>query len=157
MRITAWRITRKKYVTEAFTGEGAKLFGGRWNPPGYAVVYLAQNLSLAILELMVHLDEDADIGTYTAIPVRFDSALVHVLEQDKLPENWSSLPISGQSQMVGKQWLEDKQSLLLQVPSSVVPSESNFLVNPLHPDVSQLEIGSPQPLHIDNRISKILH
>lgn len=157
MRITAWRITRKKYVTEAFTGEGAKLFGGRWNPPGYAVVYLAQNLSLAILELMVHLDEDADIGTYTAIPVRFDSAFVHVLEQDKLPENWSSLPISGQSQMVGKQWLEDKQSLLLQVPSSVVPSESNFLVNPLHPDVSQLEIGSPQPLHIDNRISKILH
>ena len=157
MKITAWRITKKKYATEAFTGEGAKLFGGRWNPAGYAVVYLAQNLSLAILELIVHLEEDADIGAYRAIPVRFDSILVHVLEQDKLPKNWSSLPVSGQSQMVGKQWLEKKQSLLLQVPSSVVPSESNFLVNPRRPDVSKLEIGSSRPLHIDHRISKILH
>ena len=156
MRITAWRITRKKYIKEAFSGEGAKLFGGRWNPVGYPMVYTAQNLSLGILELIVHLDDDGDISSFVTIPVVFDSALVRILAKSQMPKNWNSLPISGQSQMVGKKWIEKKQSLVLQVPSSVVPSESNFLINPLHPELSQLEIGSAQPLHIDQRITKIL-
>ena len=157
MKITAWRITRKKYVNNAFSGEGAKLFGGRWNPVGYPMVYLAQNLSLAILELIVHLEDDSDIARFVAIPVTFDKSLVHVLQQSQLPGNWFDLPISEQSQMVGKKWLERKQSLLLQVPSSVVPSESNFLINPQHPQFDQLEIGSPQSLCIDQRISKLVH
>lgn len=157
MKITAWRITRKKYVNNAFSGEGAKIFGGRWNPVGYPMVYVAQNLSLAILELIVHLDDDGDITSFVAIPVSFDKSLVRVLPKSQLPANWFDLPISEQSQMVGKKWLEQKQSLLLQVPSSVVPSESNFLINPLHPQYAQLEIGAPQSLCIDKRISDLLH
>jgi RES domain-containing protein len=157
MTITAWRITKKKYVDNAFSGEGAKIFGGRWNPVGYPTVYVAQNLSLAILELIVHLTDDSDITRFVAIPVAFDRSLVHVLPQSQLPENWFDLPISEQSQMVGKKWHERKQSVLLQVPSSVVPTESNFLINPLHPQFAQLEIGSPQSLCIDQRISKLLH
>jgi RES domain-containing protein len=157
MKITAWRIAQKKYVNNAFSGEGAKIFGGRWNPVGYPMVYAAQNLSLAILELIVHLDDDSDITRFVAIPVTIDKSQVHVLPQSQLPENWFDLPISEQSQVVGKKWLEQKQSLLLQVPSSVVPSESNFLINPLHPQFVQLKIGSPQSLCIDQRISKLLH
>lgn len=157
MKITAWRITRKNYVKNAFSGEGAKIFGGRWNPIGYPMVYVAQNLSLAILELIVHLNDDSDITRFVAIPVTFDKSLVHVLPQSQLPDNWFDLPISEQSQMVGKKWLEQQQSVLLQVPSSVVPSESNFLINPLHPQFAKLEIGSPQSLCIDQRISKLLH
>ena len=156
MKITAWRTTRKKYVQEAFTGEGAKRFGGRWNPPGFPAVYVAQSLSLAILELIVHLDEDSDISRFVAIPVTFDRKLVHVLPPSQLPRDWSALPIAEPSQSVGKKWLSSKKSVLLQVPSSVVPSESNFVINPLHPKFSQLQIGSPQPLHIDQRISRIL-
>lgn len=157
MKITAWRITKKKYVNDAFSGEGAKLFGGRWNPVGYPMVYMAQNLSLAILELIVHLENDSDITSFAAIPVTFDQSLVHVLPRSQLPENWFDLPISEPSQMVGKKWLEQKQSVLLQVPSSVVPSESNFLINPLHPRFAQLDIGSPRSLCIDRRISNLLH
>jgi RES domain-containing protein len=157
MKITAWRITKKKYASEAFSGEGAKLFGGRWNPVGYPMVYMAQNLSLAILELIVHMDDDSDMTSFVAIPVTFDKSLVHVLPQSQLPEHWFDLPISEQSQMTGKKWLEQKQSVLLQVPSSVVPSESNFLINPLHPQFAQLEIGSPQPICMDQRISKLIH
>lgn len=157
MKITAWRITRKQHVDKAFSGEGAKIFGGRWNPVGYPMVYVAQTLSLAILELIVHLDDDSDITSFVAIPVTFDRSLVHVLPQSQLPKNWFDLPISEQSQMVGKKWLEQKQSVLLQVPSSVVPSERNFLINPLHPKFAQLEIGSPQSICIDQRISKLLH
>lgn len=156
MKITAWRITRKKYFKEAFSGEGAKRFGGRWNPAGCPMVYAAQHLSLAILELIVHLDEDSDISSFVVIPVSFNDELVQVMPKSQLPGNWSGFPISPPTQMVGKNWLEEKISLLLQVPSSVVPGESNFLINPLHPDFSQLEIGSPQPLNIDQRIAKII-
>ena len=156
MKITAWRITRKKYVQKAFSGEGAKLFGARWNPPGYPVVYVAQNLSLAILELIVHLDEDSDISSFVAIPATFDKKLVRVLPKNQIPQNWYKLPISEQSQIVGKSWLEKKKSLLLKVPSSVVPGESNYLINPLHSKFSQLDIGPAQALHIDQRITRIL-
>ena len=157
MKITAWRITREKYSREAFSGEGAKRFGGRWNPAGYLAVYLAQHLSLAILELIVHLDEHSDIRRFVAIPVSFDHALVQVLPQPQLPDNWSDLPISPTTQMIGEKWIKKNKRLVLQVPSSVASIENNYLVNPLHPDFPQLEIGSPEPLNIDQRIARILH
>lgn len=156
MKITAWRITRKKYVKEAFSGKGAKTYGGRWNPVGFPMVYLAQSLSLAILELIVHLEDDSDISGFVAIPVTFDSALVQVAPSTQLPANWLNLPVSEQSQNFGKQWLEANQNLVLQVPSSVVPGENNFLINPRHPQFSQLKIGPPQPLHIDQRITRTI-
>jgi RES domain-containing protein len=156
MNTTAWRTTRKKYVREAFSGEGAKQFGGRWNPAGYPVVYVAQSLSLAILELIVHLDDDSDICSFAAIPVTFHSALLQVLPESQWPANWFSLPIAEPSQQVGKKWLEEMSSVVLQVPSSVVPRECNFLINPLHPKFSKLKIGPPQSIHIDQRISRLL-
>lgn len=156
MNITAWRTTRKKYLRDAFSGEGAKQFGGRWNPPGTPMVYTAQSLSLAILELIVHLDDDRDICNYAAIPVTFPGSLVQVLPESQLPENWFSLPIAEPSQQVGKKWFEEMSSVVLQVPSSVVPRESNFLINPLHPKFSRLRIGTPQPLHIDQRLTNLL-
>jgi RES domain-containing protein len=156
MNITAWRTTRKKYIREAFSGEGAKQFGGRWNPAGYPAVYTAESLSLAILELMVHLDDDSDICSFAAIPVTFPRALVQVLPESQWPSDWFSLPIAEPSQQVGKKWLEEMSGVVLQVPSSVVPQECNYLINPLHPKFSRLEIGPPQTLHIDQRISNRL-
>jgi RES domain-containing protein len=156
MNITAWRTTRKKYIREAFSGEGAKQFGGRWNPAGYPVVYTAESLSLAILELMVHLDDDSDICSFVAIPVTFPRTLVQVLPESQWPPNWFSLPIAEPSQQVGKKWLEEMSSAVLQVPSSVVPQECNYLINPLHPKFSRLRTGPPQSLHIDQRISNRL-
>jgi RES domain-containing protein len=156
MNITAWRTTRKKYVRDAFSGDGAKQFGGRWNPPGTPMVYTAQSLSLAILELIVHLEDDRDISRYAAIPVTFHRSLVQVLPKSQWPENWFSLPVSEPSQQVGRKWIEEMSGVVLQVPSSVVPRESNFLINPLHPKFSRLKIGSPQSLHIDERLTTFL-
>jgi RES domain-containing protein len=156
MTITAWRTTRKKYVREAFSGDGAKQFGGRWNPPGTPMVYTAQSLSLAILELIVHLEDDGDITSYAAIPVTFPRALVQILPESRWPDKWFSLPIAEPSQQVGKEWVDAMSSVVLQVPSSVVPRESNFLINPLHPKFSKLKIGSPQSLHIDQRLTNHL-
>ena len=153
MKVTAWRIANKKYAATAFSGEGAKIYGGRWNPPGYAMIYTAQSQSLAILELIVHLDEDQDIQTFVTIPVDFQSTQVIDMPEDRLPNDWACLPISDETQQIGKMWLNEMQSLVLKVPSSVVPAESNFLINPLHPAVSSLKIGQPQPLHIAPRLT----
>lgn len=156
MKITAWRITRKKYLDQAFSGEGAKIWGGRWNPAGYPAVYCAENLSLAILELIVHLEDDIDIESFIAIPVSYDSKTVRTLEYSQLPEAWDHLPISPASMRIGKEWLDEKKFLALKVPSIIVPIDSNYILNPLHPDFSQIKIGEPQEIRFDPRIANLL-
>ena len=156
MKRTAWRITREKYIDETFTGEGAKLWGGRWNPVGHPAVYCAESLSLAILELIVHLEDDNDINSFMAIPVSFSPKIILSLLKSKLPKRWDSLPIGPESIAVGKKWLDEKKFPILEVPSTVVPIESNFVLNPLHSDFSSLEIGKPQAIHIDSRIANLL-
>lgn len=157
MKITAWRITKAKYAIQAFTGEGAKVFGGRWNPPGYPAVYTADSLSLAILELIVHLDEDEDVRNFVAIPVEFDDDMVITWPVASLPANWAQHPIPEQTQRKGKAWLEKQQHLALKVPSAVVPLDSNFVLNPLHHGFTALKIGTPQPLYINPRLSDKIH
>jgi RES domain-containing protein len=152
MKITAWRITPKKYIDDAFTGEGAKLWGGRWNQVGYPAVYCAEHLSLAILELIVHLEDDSDISAFVAIPVVFSPKLVQSLRTSELPPTWNDLPISPASTIVGKKWLEENKLPVFKVPSAIVPIESNFVLNPTHPDFKLIEIGAPQEIRFDNRI-----
>ena len=156
MKSTAWRITRDTYLDEAFTGEGAKLWGGRWNPVGYPAVYCAERLSLAILELIVHLEDNNDISSFVAIPVSYASELVYSLPESTLPKTWNSFPIGPESIAVGKKWLDEKKFPILEVPSTIVPVESNFVLNPSHPDFSRIEIGEPQTIHFDPRIANLL-
>ena len=156
MKLTVWRITREKYLDEAFTGEGAKMWGGRWNPAGQPAVYCAENLSLAILELIVHLDSDVDINNFVAIPASFNEKSVKTLTASQLPETWNYLPIGPASMVVGKKWLDEKKCMVLKVPSTIVPIENNFIINPLHLDFSRLEVGAPQKIRIDPRIANLI-
>ena len=154
MKITAWRITPEKYRDQAFTGDGAKIWGGRWNPAGRLAVYCAENLSLAVLELIVHLEDHTDINRYIAIPVSFGSQLVQTLR--RLPATWNQLPIGPESINAGKNWLDEKKYPVLKVPSTIVPLESNFVLNPAHPDFSKLKMGDPEKIHLDPRIADLL-
>lgn len=154
MKITAWRITRDKYAEEAFSGEGAKRFGGRWNPPGLPAVYIAQHLSLAILELIVHLEDEIDIQRFVVIPTTFDSEQLFVLPEPQLPDGWDNLPISPVTQEIGRKWLDSKSSVVLQVPSSIVPLEHNYIINPRHPEFPEIEIGAPESIRIDQRLAR---
>lgn len=156
MKITAWQITLEKYRQSAIIGEGAKLFGGRWNPVGYPAIYLAQHLSLAILEMVVHLDRSDKIGSFMAMPVTFEQKSVYSVPNSSLPKNWSALPIPSSTQQIGRQWLERNEHLVMQVPSSVVPVEGNYVINPLHQDFKQIEIGEFRVLRTDPRIEKLL-
>jgi len=154
MTITSWRITKKQYQFQAFSGQGAKEFGGRWNPPGTASIYASDSLALAILELLVHLDDYDDISNYVAIPIQFDDSKITIWPIDSLPKNWDDHPIPAATQRLGQQWFTSSQSAILRVPSAVVPQQYNYVLNPLHPDFASLSTGAALKNPIDVRLLK---
>lgn len=150
--VTAWRIVKTDWASRAFDGEGARLYGGRWNNIGQPVVYTAATLSLAALEMLVHL-EAADLErAYSFIPVLFDASLVRELPD--LPANWRDNPAPVSARETGDRWLKAMSSAVLRVPSALIPQEFNYLLNPRHPDFSQLRIGEPLTFDFDKRLKQ---
>jgi RES domain-containing protein len=132
--VVAWRIVQRRFAKDAFTGEGARRFGGRWNSPGHAVIYTAQSLALAVLEILVHVDSETLLQNYVAIPATIDEHLIVSIQESRLPNNWRAYPTARATQAIGDEWLAQGDSLVLRVPSAVIPEESNFLINPSHKD-----------------------
>ena len=131
--ITAYRIMKKKWAGNAFDGEGARLYGGRWNSRGQSCVYLAGSESLAILEILVHLDNAKQINHYALFAVELDEKDIMLLAHDSLPHNWQEDPAPADTADLGDEWLNSQSSLALCVPSSIVTRERNFLLNVDHP------------------------
>jgi len=152
---TVWRITTARFAATAFSGEGARLYGGRWNPRGHAVIYTAESQSLALLEMLVQ-DEPLR-ARYVLIPAQLpaDMTLRHV-EASALPADWRTLGARDALQAIGRAWLEEGRSAVLAVPSAVVPAEHNYLLNPRHPDFARIVIGAPKALDVDVRLLRNL-
>ena len=153
MNVVAWRIVQRKFLKSAFSGEGARRFGGRWNSPGHAAVYIAQSQALAALEILVHLDSEELLQHYVAIPVTIPERFISQVFITALPKNWRAYPAPRATRAIGDAWLAQAPSPVLQVPSVVIPSESNFLLNPAHRHFHKLRIGKPVPFHIDPRFA----
>jgi RES domain-containing protein len=154
LTVTAWRITKGKHANDAFDGAGARKYGGRWNSPGAAVVYTSQYQSLAVLEILVHLDGPELLDRYVLIPVEIDESLVEKIEIRELPRNWRAHPAPKRLSAIGDQWVQSGRSVVLEAPSALLPAESNFLLNPNHSDFHKLVIGNPVPFQFDSRMSK---
>jgi RES domain-containing protein len=152
--ITAWRITKRRHAKDAFTGTGAKKYGGRWNNPGSAVVYTAETQSLAALELLVHLQAPELLQRYILIGVEIANSLVQELDQSRLPRNWRVEPAPAELKTIGDEWVVNGSSVALRVPSAIVPAEHNFLLNPAHPDFKKLTIAEPVLFSFDERLAK---
>ena len=150
----AWRIVQAHVADRAFSGEGARRYGGRWNNKGIAVVYTSGSISLAILEVLVHIPIYDILEEYVYIPVEFDQKLSRALKMDEIPDNWYQDPSPQAIKQIGDAWVESRQSVILQVPSAVVPTEKNFLINPAHSDFTKLKIGEPEKLEFDQRLLK---
>lgn len=150
--IKVWRITSEKYAESAFSGEGAETYGGRFNSVGTPVVYTSESLALATLELLAKLNERRRLAGRICIPAVFDEDQVIACEESDLPETWDIRPYAPASQRIGDRWVADEESLVLRVPSVVVPREHNYLINPEHPAFDSLRIGDPEPLEPDPRI-----
>jgi RES domain-containing protein len=151
--VVAWRIVQRKFAKLAFTGEGARLFGGRWNSPGQPVVYAAQSLALAALEILVHVDSDKLLQDYVAIPVTVEPQLITQVDESTLPNNWRAYPASKATRTIGDAWISEGVLPMLQVPSAVIPREFNFLLNPWHKDFRKLRTGKPHRFQFDRRLT----
>lgn len=151
-RITAWRITHRQYRNTAFSGEGAKEYGGRFNSIGIPIVYTSESQALATLELLTTVNERRRLTERICLPVTFSTKHVLAYDEEDLPAGWDARPYGSASRQVGDEWAQSTRSLVLRVPSVVLPREHNYLINPRHPDVDELEIGEPEPLNLDPRI-----
>jgi len=148
----AWRIVKNRHVEKAFDGEGARLYGGRWNSPGAAAVYASESRALATLEILAGLQTNSPLPEYVLIPAEFDDSIVVAVELKELPANWRRNPPRPSTQRLGDDWIASGASAVLRVPSASVPQESNYLFNPRHPAFSEIRIGQPEGAAMDPRL-----
>jgi RES domain-containing protein len=149
---TGWRIVKSKLAHQAFDGEGARLHGGRWNSRGTPLVYTSESVSLALLEVLVHIQDSRFLPSYSLCPVRFEATQLERLDRRLLPGSWRSFPAPPEVQALGDRWARSRSSLALEVPSAIVATERNFLLNPAHPDFPSLAIEPPVPFELDLRL-----
>ena len=152
--LVAWRLVRQRYgdTAAAFSGEGARRYGGRWNSPGRPLVYASLHLSLAALETPAHADRRRFERDYVAFAVRVPHDLVLELRDDDVPADWRARPTSWSARTVGDAWLAQRASVALTVPSVLVPQERNLLLDPEHPHFAEVRIGAPQRFRFDERL-----
>lgn len=146
-----WRIDKDEYAAQALRGEGARLYGGRWNPQGRAVVYTAATLSLAALERLVHFDYDLAPPSLMAVEIDVPDALStqHV---GTPPVDWRAIRVPASTVGVGEAWLDAAPACVLEIPSVVVDRELNYVLNPAHPEFSQIAIVGTTPFAFDARL-----
>jgi RES domain-containing protein len=158
MLVTAYRLVRRVRAKDAFTGEGSRLFGGRWTPKGLPAVYCSQHLSLCVLELRVNQDRFLAHEGYRSFTLTFPAKIVESLALADVPRGWDKPRMAAirhsATQRFGQAWVLEKRSAVLCVPSAVLPNENNFILNPLHPDFALIKISDAVPIRLDSRLWK---
>ncbi len=152
MIFTGWRLVPEDQAASAFDGEGARLYGGRWNSVGVAMVYASQHKSLAALEVRVHIDTTRKIKRYQSFAFQFDETLMEVLRRESLPKDWRQEPPPPSLQQIGDAWVQAGTSAILAVPSVIIPDELNYLLNPKHADFAKIKIENPTDFTFDPRL-----
>ena len=147
---TFYRIVQAEWAASAMTGEGARLFGGRWNPPGVPAVYLADSRALAALEIIVNAPMEVSALAWRIFEVEVPDHLIETVKPNALPDDWQALPSSPGARLHGARWLQ-AGALCFKLPSAVIPEEFTLLLNPQHPDAGKLRIAGPMEFRFDPR------
>jgi RES domain-containing protein len=150
----AYRLTPKAHQATAFTGEGARLAGGRFNHKGTRVVYCSESRALAALEMFVNLDPGFAPSDLVFIAVDVPDALITTLDIAKLPAGWRDYPAPDAVKDMGTAWVTAATSAALLVPSAVMPEEKSLLLSPEHPDLRRVKIGKPSKFTFGRRMWK---
>lgn len=148
-----YRIAKCSYV-EDLSGTGARLYGGRWNSMGVAAVYLSSSLSLAVLEVLVHLPPLMLPDNFCVVEIDVPDGSAIEITDDQLPDNWKDISPPTSLKKLGDRFLRDQQSLMLKLPSAIVPLENNYLLNPLHPEIKRVKIVNKVQFDFDSRLIK---
>ena len=149
---SAWRIVRAARVHSAFTGEGGRVYGGRWNSRGTAVVYLSEHESLAALELFVHTMPLPPTERYLSFQLEWEDKLTEYFPLKNLPTRWNAEPPTFETMQIGDDWVRRGISVALAVPSVLSTGEKNFLLNPRHSDFKKIKISEPIEYRFDPRL-----
>lgn len=152
-----FRIEREKHLETTLKGIGAALTEGyRWNSLSTYLVYTAESRALATLEVSVHLDFSEDLPTdryFVEIDIPDELEILELRTED-LPDNWNTHPPSLETQYIGDDFVYDNEAAVLKVPSSIVPPEYNYLINPNHPDAKKITVVSKKRLTFDKRFKQ---
>ena len=150
--IRVYRIVRKPYSKTAFDGEGSFLFGGRWSSPGTRIAYTAEHLSLAMIEYFVHIDANDPPKDLVVASAEIPDHVSRIaLNNHELPPHWRQVPAPPGLATIGDSFAAQSKSAILVLPSALVPSESNWLINPLHPEFVEIQVRPPEPFQYDAR------
>jgi RES domain-containing protein len=148
----AFRIVKKSHALTAFSGDGAREYGGRWNHPGVPMVYAAQTRALAALESLAHYAGAERRISFVIFEVEVPDALVMRLPPESLPRDWRSEEPCAATQQLGSEWQRGGDSVALLVPSVLIPQEFCLLLNPEHPRTERVMVGWPEPFEFDARL-----
>ena len=150
--IKLFRISKSQYISD-LSGVGARLYGGRWNHAGDAVVYSSGSRALAALEFLVHLPMALAPDNLSIVEINIEKNVKREsLAKSLLPHHWRDYPAPDQLATLGSQWIKSTSSLLLDVPSPVVDKEVNTLINPLHPDMKFVKLSTIEAFLFDPRL-----
>ena len=145
-----YRLAIETYKND-LSGTGSKLFGGRWNSVGLAVLYTTQNISLAVLEILVRTDMQTIPISYHLIKIDIPNAIEpQLISSDKLKKDWKN--DIGYTQWMGDEFIKSGNSLLLKVPSAIVDEENNYVINPKHSDFKKVKIIKVNKFQFDKRL-----
>ena len=147
-----WRLCAAKYGDTAFSGDGARLYGGRWSPSGIALAYAAESRALAVVEVLANVDDAETLFDVAWVLVSAAIPADLIDKPTRLPDSWRQFPHAIETQTLGMEWMRSKRSAVLRVPSAVVPGEWNYLIDPAHEDFKRVKIGPPESFAFDPRI-----
>ena len=150
--VVGWRIVKDKRARVAFSGEGARIFEGRWNSAGVRMVYCSENLALAALEILAHTQAVRMRDKFRAFRISFDESLMEVVDLKRLPKGWNAQPPGSVSKQIGDDWIKSGRSAVLALPSVLVPLERTFLLNPKHTDFAKIKIADAGEFVLDRRL-----
>jgi len=153
--MVVFRIEREKYLETTLIGIGASMTDGyRWNSLNTKIVYTSETRALATLEVSVHLDLSEDLPNdryFVEIEIPDDITILEVQLQD-LPVSWDAKPPSSSTQTIGDDFVFYNEAAILKVPSSIIPQEFNYLLNPNHKDASRIKVLSKTKMKFDSRL-----
>ena len=149
-----YRIARCTYAND-LSGTGARLFGGRWNSIGKPATYLASSCSLAMLEVLVHLQPLMVPDDFCLVEVDVPDKHIQTISTDILPKDWKDISPPQILARIGDDFLKSNKYLIMQVPSATVTGDYNYVINPRHADFNDLKSVLVEPFEFDSRLFKI--
>lgn len=148
-----YRLATGTYKDD-LSGQGAKIWGGRWNLPGIATLYTAENISLAVLEILVRTSKNTIPRSYDLLKLSIpDNAKMIVVPESTLKRLWEN--DVAYTQWMGNEILKANEALVIKVPSAIVPEENNYLLNPRHSDYKKIKINDSAGFNFDKRLFNV--